>query len=101
MPDSESARGVLSRASLIFGFGWLPDHFGFGVNSPASRTLSLSHGKFLAPIVLHYWSELDPIHIGSKYWIHIGDNTIGSVKVARGPVPCGRGQSKSTDAPNS
>ena len=39
VPDSESARGVLSRASLIFGFGWFPDHFGFGVNSPASRTL--------------------------------------------------------------
>ena len=34
VPDSESVREMLSRASLIFGFGWFLDHFGFGVNSP-------------------------------------------------------------------
>ena len=52
VPDSESARGVLSRASLIFGFGWFPDHFGSAVNSPASRTLLLSQEKFLTPMVM-------------------------------------------------
>ena len=66
VPDSESAREMLSRASLIFGFGWFPDHFGFGVNSPVSRTLYLSQEKFLAPIVLHYWSELEPIHMSGS-----------------------------------